>query len=84
MPLNIPNLLTWLRIWLIPVFVVVFYLPPDWVQPQWVNFVAAAIFAVAAATDWLDGYLARVLNQTSAFGAVSRPGGGQADGGGGH
>lgn len=73
MPLNIPNLLTWLRIWLIPVFVVVFYLPPDWVQPQWVNFVAAAIFAVAAATDWLDGYLARVLNQTSAFGAFLDP-----------
>ncbi len=73
MPINIPNLLTWLRIWLIPVFVAVFYLPADWVHPQWVNFVATAIFAVAAATDWLDGYLARALNQTSAFGAFLDP-----------
>jgi len=73
MPINIPNLLTWLRIWLIPVFVAVFYLPADWVPPQWVNFVATAIFAVAAATDWLDGYLARALNQTSAFGAFLDP-----------
>lgn len=73
MPINIPNLLTWLRIWLIPVFVAVFYLPPGWVHPQWVNFVGTAIFAVAAATDWLDGYLARALNQTSAFGAFLDP-----------
>jgi CDP-diacylglycerol--glycerol-3-phosphate 3-phosphatidyltransferase/cardiolipin synthase len=73
MPINIPNLLTWLRIWLIPVFVAVFYLPAGWVHPQWVNFVATAIFGVAAATDWLDGYLARALNQTSAFGAFLDP-----------
>jgi CDP-diacylglycerol--glycerol-3-phosphate 3-phosphatidyltransferase/cardiolipin synthase len=73
MPLNIPNLLTWLRIWLIPVFVAVYYLPPGWLHPHWVNFTATAIFGVAAATDWLDGYLARALNQTSAFGAFLDP-----------
>lgn len=73
MPLNIPNLLTWLRILLIPVFAAVFYLPVDWLQPQWVNLTATLIFAVAAVTDWLDGYLARVLNQTSAFGAFLDP-----------
>jgi len=73
MPLNIPNLLTWLRILLIPVFATVFYLPETWLQPQWVNLTATLIFAVAAVTDWLDGYLARVLNQTSAFGAFLDP-----------
>lgn len=73
MPLNIPNLLTWLRIMLIPVFAAVFYLPADWLQPQWINFTATLIFAVAAVTDWLDGYLARALNQTSAFGAFLDP-----------
>ncbi|HUW50872.1 MAG TPA: CDP-diacylglycerol--glycerol-3-phosphate 3-phosphatidyltransferase [Sulfuricella sp.] len=73
MPLNIPNLLTWLRILLIPVFAAVFYLPAEWLHPQWVNLTATLIFAVAAVTDWLDGYLARVLNQTSAFGAFLDP-----------
>jgi CDP-diacylglycerol--glycerol-3-phosphate 3-phosphatidyltransferase/cardiolipin synthase len=73
MPLNIPNLLTWLRILLIPVFATVFYLPADWLAPQWVNLTATLIFAVAALTDWLDGYLARALNQTSAFGAFLDP-----------
>ena len=70
---NIPNLLTWLRIWLIPVFIAVYYLPPGWLHPQWVNLSATAIFGVAAATDWLDGYLARALNQASAFGAFLDP-----------
>lgn len=73
MPLNIPNLLTWLRILLIPVFAAVFYLPATWLQPQWVNLTATLIFAVAAVTDWLDGYLARVLKQTTAFGAFLDP-----------
>ena len=68
MPINIPNSLTLLRICLIPVLVVVFYLPFD-------NhlLVAAAIFAGAAATDWFDGYLARRLGQTTAFGAFLDP-----------
>lgn len=73
MPLNIPNLLTLLRILLIPVFAAVFYLPATWLHPQWVNLTATLIFAVAAVTDWLDGYLARVLKQTTAFGAFLDP-----------
>lgn len=68
MNLTIPNSLTLLRIVLIPVFILVFYLPFEW------RYVAsAAIFGIAAITDWLDGYLARRLNQTSAFGAFLDP-----------
>jgi len=66
--LNIPNSLTWLRIALIPVFVVVFYLPFGWS-----NNVATALFVLAAVTDWLDGYLARRLGQTSSLGAFLDP-----------
>ena len=73
MPVTIPNLITWLRIIMIPVFVAIYYLPASWVSPHWLNFTAALIFALAAITDWLDGYLARVLNQTSAFGAFLDP-----------
>ena len=70
---NIPTMLTWLRIVLIPVFVAIFYLPPNAIPAHWVNFTATSIFAVAAFTDWLDGYLARKLNQTSSFGAFLDP-----------
>ncbi len=70
---NIPNSLTLLRILLIPVFVGMFYLPGDVIDPHWVNFSATLVFALAAITDWLDGYLARVLHQTSAFGAFLDP-----------
>jgi len=66
--MNLPNLLTLFRILLIPVFVVVFYLPFDWA-----HFVAACIFGAASFTDWLDGYLARKLGQTSPFGAFLDP-----------
>lgn len=66
--MNLPNLLTLLRIVLIPVMAVVFYLP--W---RWTHLVAAALFALAALTDWLDGYLARRLGQTSALGAFLDP-----------
>ncbi len=69
MPLNLPNLLTWLRILLIPLMAGVFYLPDGWVTPSDANVFAAAFFGVAALTDWLDGWLARKLGQTSAFGA---------------
>lgn len=66
--LNIPNILTMLRVVLIPVLVVLAYLPYDW------RFVASAlVFLVAAVTDWFDGYLARRLNQTSAFGRFLDP-----------
>jgi len=73
MPLNLPNLLTWLRILLIPLMAGVFYLPDGWVTPPEANMLAAAFFGVAALTDWLDGYLARALGQTSAFGAFLDP-----------
>lgn len=73
MPFTVPNLLTWLRILLIPVFAAIFYLPQTVISGQGANVAAAAIFAVAALTDWLDGYLARALNQTSAFGAFLDP-----------
>ncbi|CAJ1860484.1 CDP-diacylglycerol--glycerol-3-phosphate 3-phosphatidyltransferase [Aeromonas veronii] len=65
---NIPNLLTFFRILLIPVFVILFYLPY-----QWSYLAAAIIFILAAATDWFDGYLARKLNQSTAFGAFLDP-----------
>lgn len=75
---NIPNTLTVLRIALIPVFIMVFYLPNTsiangGIPSQWVNASAALIFAVAAVTDWFDGYLARKYNQTSSFGAFLDP-----------
>jgi cardiolipin synthase len=70
---NIPNILTVLRIVLIPVFVGIFYLPAGVVPPHLVNLSATLVFALAAITDWLDGYLARRLNQTSAFGAFLDP-----------
>lgn len=73
MVFNLPNSLTWLRIWLIPMFAVVFYLPEDWLPSHQQNLVATAIFALAGVTDWLDGWLARRLNQTSAFGAFLDP-----------
>ena len=70
---NLPNTLTWLRIWLIPLFVAVFYLPDGWVPAHLINVLATGIFALASLTDWLDGWLARRLNQTSAFGAFLDP-----------
>ena len=65
---NLPNLLTLLRIILIPVFIVVFYVPFEWA-----HVAAAIIFALASFTDWLDGYLARKLKQMSPFGAFLDP-----------
>jgi CDP-diacylglycerol--glycerol-3-phosphate 3-phosphatidyltransferase/cardiolipin synthase len=73
MPLNLPNLLTWLRIVLIPLFVGIFYFEKSWVSIPNQNLVATVIFTAAAITDWLDGWLARKLNQTSAFGAFLDP-----------
>jgi len=65
---TIPNILTLVRIALIPVFVVVYWLPYGW-APVW----AALIFVIAGVTDWLDGYLARRLEQSSPFGAFLDP-----------
>jgi CDP-diacylglycerol--glycerol-3-phosphate 3-phosphatidyltransferase/cardiolipin synthase len=73
MPLNIPNLLTWLRILLIPVFVSAFYFTDTSISFHFKNQISTLIFFVAAFTDWLDGYLARKLNQGSEFGAFLDP-----------
>jgi cardiolipin synthase (CMP-forming) len=73
MVFSLPNLVTWTRILLIPLIVGVFYVPDDWLSPERKNLVATAIFILAAVTDWLDGYLARTLNQMSAFGAFLDP-----------
>lgn len=73
MKINWPNLLTWLRIAMIPVFVGVFYFPMgEWSTAER-NLFATVLFTAAAITDWLDGWLARRLNQTSAFGAFLDP-----------
>ncbi|WP_374258462.1 CDP-diacylglycerol--glycerol-3-phosphate 3-phosphatidyltransferase [Aquabacterium sp.] len=68
--LTLPTLLTWARIVAIPLIVGVFYLP--WPNAE-VNLTASLLFIVVALTDWLDGWLARRLNQTSSFGAFLDP-----------
>ena len=68
MRLTVPTILTLLRILMIPVLVLVFYLPF-----KWANFAAAAIFAFASLTDWADGWIARRYNQYSNFGAFLDP-----------
>ncbi|EXI65631.1 MAG: CDP-diacylglycerol--glycerol-3-phosphate 3-phosphatidyltransferase [Accumulibacter sp.] len=73
MPINIPILLTWLRIILIPLLIAVYYLPESWLRATHQDLAATLIFIVAAATDWLDGHLARRWHQTSAFGAFLDP-----------
>jgi len=65
---NLPNILTLVRIALIPIFIIVYYLP--W---QWSHFASAAIFGLAALTDWVDGFLARKLDQVTPFGAFLDP-----------
>lgn len=65
---SLPNILTLMRISLIPVFVMIFYLPFSWAHET-----SACIFALACFTDWLDGYLARKLQQISPFGAFLDP-----------
>jgi cardiolipin synthase (CMP-forming) len=70
---NIPNLLTWLRIIAIPMFIAVLYVDEAWLTSRQANIIATVIFVAAAITDWFDGYLARKLNQMSAFGAFLDP-----------
>ncbi len=67
---TVPTILTWTRIVAIPLIVGVFYVG---LEPRLQNLVATVMFIVFALTDWLDGYLARRLNQTSAFGAFLDP-----------
>ncbi|HCD27958.1 MAG TPA: CDP-diacylglycerol--glycerol-3-phosphate 3-phosphatidyltransferase, partial [Gammaproteobacteria bacterium] len=66
--MNLPNVITIARILLIPFFVGLYM-----VQQDWSIFAAGVLFALAAITDWLDGYLARRLNQTTPFGAFLDP-----------
>jgi CDP-diacylglycerol--glycerol-3-phosphate 3-phosphatidyltransferase/cardiolipin synthase len=73
MPFNLPMFLTWLRIVAIPLLVVLYYLPTGWLSPVERDLFAALLFIAASVTDWADGYLARKLNQTSAFGAFLDP-----------
>jgi len=68
--LTIPTILTWTRIVAIPLILGVFYMP---LTPTACNLLATVLFVAFAATDWLDGWLARRLNQTSAFGAFLDP-----------
>ena len=73
MPFNLPIFLTWLRIVAIPLLIAVYYLPAEWATSYDRDLAATVIFCAAAITDWADGYLARKLNQTSAFGAFLDP-----------
>jgi CDP-diacylglycerol--glycerol-3-phosphate 3-phosphatidyltransferase len=66
--MNLPNILTLLRIIIIPFFVLIFYLPVTWA-----HVAASGIFTIAAITDWLDGYLARSLKQSTKLGAFLDP-----------
>ena len=68
MKLTLPTFVTLFRIALIPLFVVVFYLPFSWA-----NIAATVIFTLASVTDWIDGYLARSMQQESSFGAFLDP-----------
>ncbi len=71
--MTIPTIMTWTRIFAIPLIVGVFYLPDALATLAERNLIATIMFVVFAATDWLDGYLARKLNQTSSFGAFLDP-----------
>lgn len=73
MPINLPMMLTWLRILMIPLFVAFYYLPESLVSLSVRDTVAALVFIAAAITDWFDGWLARRWNQTSVFGAFLDP-----------
>jgi cardiolipin synthase len=68
--LTLPTILTWARIVAIPLIVGVFYLP---LAAPVRNLAATVMFVLFALTDWLDGWLARKLNQSSAFGAFLDP-----------
>ena len=73
MRISLPNILTWGRILLIPLLIVVFYIPDGMLASSGKNLTAALIFTLAAITDWLDGYLARRFNQMTRFGAFLDP-----------
>ena len=71
--LTIPTIMTWTRIVAIPLIIGIFYLPESFATLPSKNLIATVMFVLFAITDWLDGYLARKLNQTSSFGAFLDP-----------
>jgi CDP-diacylglycerol--glycerol-3-phosphate 3-phosphatidyltransferase/cardiolipin synthase len=71
--LNVPNLVTLSRIILIPLLIGIYYTPDGFLSREAQNIIATSVFILAGITDWLDGYLARRLNQMSAFGAFLDP-----------
>ncbi len=74
--LTLPNLITLARILLIPVFIGLFYLQPNYLDGEplgWINNALIAIFLIISTTDFIDGFLARKLNQVSALGAFLDP-----------
>lgn len=71
--ITIPLLLTWIRIFLVPVFIGIYYLPDTFFSMSDKNLFATVIFIFAALTDYLDGYLARLLKQETSFGAFLDP-----------
>ncbi len=73
MKMNMATILTFLRILVIPIIVIVYYLPKNIVSTEEANLIATIIFILAAITDWLDGYIARKYNQTSKFGEFLDP-----------
>jgi cardiolipin synthase len=73
MPLNMPMILTWARIAMIPMVIGVFYLPDGWIASHWKNASACALFTLAAITDGFDGYLARKYGQITRLGAFLDP-----------
>ena len=72
-PLNAPNLVTLSRIIMIPLLIGIYYVPDGFLTRETQNITATSVFILAGITDWLDGYLARRLNQMSAFGAFLDP-----------
>ena len=70
---TIPTIMTWARIVAIPFIVAVFYLPDTMLSVSEKNLASTVMFVLFALTDWLDGYLARKLNQASSFGAFLDP-----------
>ncbi len=73
MPFNIPIMLTWMRVALIPLVVAQLYLPTNWLTQQEYDLCSTVLFVLAAITDWFDGFLARRWNQTASFGACLAP-----------
>lgn len=71
--LTLPTILTWFRVVLVPVFVIIYYIPDTTMSMMVKNITATIIFIIAAITDYFDGYLARRLNQESNFGAFLDP-----------